>query len=185
MSKRDPDLLGEPTTNLGFALRGALRPAPVTDPGVLNELIHGTRQLAAPFLSNTDFWIGELDTSVLTDGYVFTVWRRDDKGGVPYSITELAEDLERGQVDRRSISQEVESAIWHFASVDCVPATPMPVVIEDCTGRHMLVLEGNRRLSGLVLGRKASQRAIQVYAGHTWLPWWAMLSRLGLRHNAG
>ena len=174
------------TTKLGSHFHGPLKPAPVTDTRIRVDLLEGTRQLVWPFLSNTDFWLGRLDASILTDASVYTVWRRRDKGDVPYSITELAADLADRQVDRDTISEDVEAAIRHFASTGTsIPANPVPVIIEDCMGEHLLVLEGNRRLTGLVLGGKASSSDIEVYAGHTWLSWWAMLARLGMSYRAG
>jgi hypothetical protein len=150
------------------------------------ELLRTTRHLIQPFLTNTEFLLGRLDVSVLHEVPLHTIFARRERGNVPYLLSDLASDLRDGTVSRLAIDTKTEEDIRSLASLtDSFPLTPLPVIVEDCTGKHCLILEGNKRFTALCLTDCAASIAtLEIYVGHTTMTWSNMLAQFNMKEAA-
>jgi hypothetical protein len=137
-----------------------------------------TRQLIAPFLGNTLFCRGALVFSFVRSVPIHTIFSRRDRGNVPYLLTELGSDLRAGKVDRQTIDQQTEGAIRSLAGVLAnLPPLPLPVIVEDVSAQHYLILEGNRRFSAVAFVDPAALPApCQALIGRSPTTWPQMLA---------
>jgi hypothetical protein len=156
--------------------------SPVLLTGPQPRLIIDTKGLIAPFLDNTVFCIGDLGFSFLKDVPVHLITSRRDRGNVPYLVTDLATDLRAGTVSRRAIDAGTEAAIRTFAQdVLRLPLYPLPVIVEDRSGGHYLVLDGTKRLSAVALADPAAlPPPCEALAGTSRLGWPEMLGLFGM-----
>lgn len=145
------------------------------------ELLQTTNCLVVPFLPNTEFFRGRLDVSVVYEVPLHTIFARREQGKVPYLLSDLASDLKDGAVSRLTIDTETEEKIRSLARVSLTgsfPLTPLPVIVEDCEGKHCLILDGNRRFTALCLtDRAATIVSLEAYVGHTIMSWSTMLAQ--------
>ncbi len=154
------------------------------DSSVSLELIQSTRSLVCPFLPNTEFFRGRLDLSIAYEVPLHTIFARREQGNVPYLLSDLASDLKDGAVSRLTINTETEEKIRSLARAiltDGFPLTPLPVIVEDCEGKHRLILESNGRFTALWLtDRAASNTTVEAYVGHTTMRWSRMLAQCNM-----
>jgi hypothetical protein len=141
-------------------------------------LFNVTRGLIYRFLGNTVFSRGVLTFSFVPTVLVFTIFSRRSLGNVPYLLTELGKNLRTDAVDRAKIDQSTENTIRALAAdLTNLPAVPLPVIVEDCTGQNYLILEGNKRLSAVALADPAfPPPPREALVGRTSLSWPQMLA---------
>jgi len=97
---------------------------------------------------------------------------------VPYLLTDLGADLRTGSIDHLTIDQKTEDAIEALAvDLPNLPAQPEPVIVEDSSGQHYLILEGNKRASAVAFVTAAAlPRACDAYVGRSALTWAQLLA---------
>lgn len=148
-------------------------------------LLVDTRELIRPFLDNSVFFCGTLDLLCASQMELHTVFSRRDRGGVPYALTDLANDLRSGQVSRTTIDEDTEAAIHNLASGATLPEYPQPVLIRDEDKSHCLILEGNKRLTAVSLNPERWQSVtMRALIGETLMSWSDILGCLGMREGA-
>jgi hypothetical protein len=152
-------------------------PAPIS-PHQQHGLFADTRGLIFPFLGNTVFCRGVLAFSFVRAVPAFTIFSRRSLGNVPYLLTDLGGDLRAGTVDRATINQLTEDTIRALAAdLGNLPALPLPVIVEDSSEQHYLILEGNKRFSAVALADSASlPPPCEALVGRTSLVWPQMLA---------
>lgn len=158
----------------------------INDLQLRRGLVTATRHLICPFLNDTLFTKGLLDIRSLQDLPIHTIFNRRDRNNIPYLLSDLAGDLRRGSVSRLTIDARTEEAIKALAeNLNDLPLTPPPVLIEDASAQHYLVLEGNKRFCALALGApRARQRAFEALVGCSSLTWSAILAQFGMTSAA-
>jgi len=162
------------------------RPSGTSDLSLPLELLQSTRRLVSPFLTNTEFFRGRLNMSVVYEVPLHTIFARREKGNVPYLLSDIASDLKNGAVSRLTIDIETERNIRSLASLkECIPLTPLPVIVEDCVGNHCLILEGNKRFTAFCLTeRTATIATLNAYVGRTSMSWSNMLAQFKMNEAA-
>jgi hypothetical protein len=169
-----------PSGPLAAHFRSAESPALFTGPQP--RLIIDTRGLIAPLLDNTVFCCGDLAFSFLKDVTVHLIAPRRDRANVPYLLSELANDLRGGTVSRQAIGPRTEAAIRGLAEdVLRLPLHPLPVVVEDRSGEHYLVLEGAKRFAAVALADPTIlPPPCEALVGSSSLTWPEMLRLFGM-----
>jgi hypothetical protein len=114
--------------------------------------------------------------------HLLSIFSRRSLGNVPYLLTELGGDLRGGTVDRATIDQPTEDAIRVLANdLRNLPVLPLPVIVEDSSGQHYLILEGNKRFSAVALADSASlPPPCEALVGQTLLAWSQMLAAFSM-----
>lgn len=170
-----------PTGLLAGHFRTSATPA-LVPAHLLPDLLLSTRHLIGPFLGNTAFCHGTLAFSFVKAVPVFTLFSRRNLGNVPYLLTELGSDLRAGSVDRATIDQPTEDTIRALAAdLGKLPSQPLPVIVEDDSGQHYLVLEGNKRFSAVALDDPAALPSpCEALVGRTPWTWPQMLALFGM-----
>jgi len=156
-------------------------PAPIAA-HLQQGLLVSTRGLIGPFLGNTLFCRGVLSFAFVRTVPTFTIFSRRNLGNVPYLLTDLGSDLRSGTVDRATIDQPTENTVRALAAdLGNLPALPLPVIVEDNSGRHYLIPEGNKRLSAVAFADPADlPLPLEALLGRTSLDWPQMLGFFGM-----
>lgn len=118
----------------------------------------------------------------LQDLPIHTIFSRRDRNNIPYLISDLAADLRQGSMSRSSIDEQTEGVIRALSqNLNGLPLTPLPVLVEDVSAQHYLVLEGNKRFCALALGAPyTSPRPLEAIVGCSRLTWTDMLRQFGM-----
>jgi hypothetical protein len=142
------------------------------------RLFNDTRRLIYPFFSNTAFCRGMLDFRFIRAVPTLTIISRRNLGNMPYLLTDLGNDLRAGTVDRHTVNQPTEDAIRALAADPAhFPALPLPVIVEDNSGRYYLILEGNKRFSAVALADPVVlPQPVEALVGHAACTWPEMLA---------
>ncbi len=136
------------------------------------ELGKATRGLILGYFPNTVFARGSLDLAFVRHVPSHTIFSRRDCGCVPYLLADLVRDLRSGRVSRLTIDEVTETAIRSLVgSAVSMPAKPPFVVVEDSSAQHYLILEGNKRLTAVLLAHATPPPRLDAYVGHSTLDW--------------
>lgn len=137
------------------------------------ELGKATRDLVRGYFSNTAFARGFLDLTFVRHVPSHTIFSRRDRGRVPYLLADLANDLRSGSVSRLTINEATETVIRSLVrTAVSMPVTPPVVIVEDSSAQHYLILEGNKRLTAVLLADSTATPArLEAYVGHSALDW--------------
>lgn len=150
-----------------------------------NRLNDETRGLVTPFWDNTVFEQGLLDFRFVRDVDVHTIFSRHERGRSPYLLQEEANDLHNQSVDLQTINDETERNIRELAGlIGELPVNPRPVIVEDGTATHDLILEGNKRTTAVAYADSQCPTSMRALIGHSSLTWRDMLARFGLNPSA-
>jgi CheY-like chemotaxis protein len=172
-------------------LTGALAPHFLTaeTPRILtgherDAMLHETRLLALPCINHTLFACGQVNAAALLSARTYTIFRRPEKQGSPYLLWELAHDVRRGAVSRNTISEAVEQRIRALAH-EVPQERPEPVILEDGSGSHYMILDGNTRLAALALNDSLRRKdRLHVWMGRSRFPWASLLSCYEMQPSA-
>ncbi len=178
--------MGFPSGRLARYFQPSEAPALVCDSARQAELVLSTNCLVVPCLDNTEFCRGRLDLSCLGALPLFTILARRNRGKMPYLLADLVTDLRAGALDRATIDEQTEIAIRSLADdVGRVAAVPAPVIVEDSSGNHYLILDGNKRLSALALAdSRRLPDAVEACVGRSVLTWGELLAHYNMNPAA-
>ncbi|MDQ3582623.1 MAG: hypothetical protein M3495_13910 [Pseudomonadota bacterium] len=152
------------------------------DSRLWEELIDGTRNLIYPIIACTELRIGILRMDVINSLPLHTIFARRDRNDTPYSLTDLANDLEFRMVSRLTIDEPTEKTIRSLAATLPFPRLPRPMLVEDSAAKHYLLLDGNKRFAATAISaRDKMPHAIEVFVGRCTGTWSEILSCFGMK----
>lgn len=153
-------------------------PSPMVSVVLRDKLLAATRWLVTHHFANTVFARGLLDLTFVWKVPTHTIFSRRDQGRAPYLLADLAEDLRKGTLSRETIDDRTEREILSLVdTIPILPDSPPPVVIEDSSARHYLILEGNKRFAAAAfVDSGTALPKLEAYVGRSRLSWRQLLS---------